>query len=73
MVRVTSSDLCRLNECKVMLDSLKSRREISYMRLSGLLITKVFSYELIDELNSLIWISFAFPAKMMYDARVLHC
>ncbi|ESQ27328.1 hypothetical protein EUTSA_v10018451mg [Eutrema salsugineum] len=30
----------RLNEYKIMLDSLKSRREISYLRLSGLLVTK---------------------------------
>uniref|UniRef100_A0A1J3ENF2 UV radiation resistance-associated gene protein n=1 Tax=Noccaea caerulescens TaxID=107243 RepID=A0A1J3ENF2_NOCCA len=29
-----------LNEYKVMLDSLKSRREITYLRLSGLLVTK---------------------------------
>ncbi|KAF3563965.1 hypothetical protein DY000_02019763 [Brassica cretica] len=29
-----------LNECKTVLDSLKSRREVSYSRLSSLLVTK---------------------------------
>jgi hypothetical protein len=54
-VRIWWHFVCRLNEYKVKLDSLKSLREVSYFRLSGLLVTKVHCWVL-----SLIWDSFAF-------------
>ena len=45
--------LCSLNECKTVLDSLKSRREVSYSRLSSLLVTKVCLFSSFEEFKSL--------------------